>query len=303
MLGIVKKLLLQSAGVLLLTLALLEGALQLAGFAAPRLLTRAVEPAGDGIRILCVGDSHTFGSGAALMETYPRLLQEDLARRHPGLRFEVQNLGVPGMNSTQVANRLERQIDELRPELVIVWVGINNPWNAMETAERSGLRRLLMHSRLFRLAAVAWATRPPLELTRERRPRAKRGEREPFARREANLPWAEALRSLDLDFSRAAALARARRVPLIFLNYPYAFEAELRAGIRDTGARLGVPVVDTLEDARRAEADGVHPVFIWGAGFHPSGSLNRYISESVSGIAEQVLDLPPQPRARDTASP
>jgi hypothetical protein len=295
--------LLEAAGVLVLTLLVLEGALQLAGLLVPRLLTRAVEPSGDGLRILCVGDSHTYGAGAALVESYPRLLQEDLARRHPGRRFEVLNLGVPGMNSAQVANRIEGWIGELDPDLVIVWVGVNNPWNATEMADRSALWRLLMASRLFRLAAVAWEKAPPPALTREQRQAAGRGRGEPFVRREADLPWAEALRSLDRDLARIATLTRARRLPLLFLNYPYAFDDELRSAIRAAGERLAVPVVDTLADAKRAQADGVRPIFVWGAGFHPTGALNRYIAASVTEATELALGLAPDRDESDRRPP
>jgi hypothetical protein len=296
------KRLLEAVGVLILTLVLAEGALQIAALLVPRLLTRAVEPSGDGLRILCVGDSHTYGAGAALVESYPRLLQENLARRNPGLAFEVLNLGVPGMNSAQVANRIEGQIDELDPDLVIVWVGVNNPWNAAETTDASALHRLLSASRLFRLAAAAWGKPPPPALTREQRQVAGRRE-PPLPVHETSLPWPEALRSLDRDFERIATVTRARRVPLVFLNYPYSFQPEIRSAIRVAGERLDVPVVDTAGDATRARADGVHPIFVWGAGFHPTGALNRYIAASVTEVAERALGIAPKQGEADRGLP
>jgi hypothetical protein len=210
------------------------------------------------------------------------------------------NLGVPGMNSSQVANRIEGQIDKFHPDLVIVWVGLNNPWNATETADRSALRRLLMRSRLFRLAVVAWEKATPPALTREQRQVAGSSAREPLTQREVALPWPDALRSLDRDFARIADVARERRLPVIFLNYLYAFNPELRAAIGEAGVRLGVPVVDTSLDARRAEADGVYPIFVWGAGYHPTGTLNRYIAASVADAAERATRLAPE---RDLLDP
>jgi hypothetical protein len=294
--------LLEAVGVLLLTLLLLEGGLQIAALLVPRLLTRAAEPSGDGLRILCVGDSHTYGAGAALVESYPRLLHENLARRNPGHTFEVLNLGVPGMNSSQVANRIEGWIDELDPDLVIVWVGVNNPWNAAETTGANALHRLLSASRLFRLAAAAWGKPRPPALTREQRQVTGRRE-PPLPVRESALSWPEALRGLDRDFERIAAVTRARRVPLVFLNYPYSFQPELRSAIRAAGERLAVPVVDTLGDAKRAQLEGVHPIFVWGAGFHPTGALNRYIAASVAEATELALGLAPSRSAPGRGTP
>jgi len=304
------KRLLQAAAVVLLTLALLEGALQLAAWWLPGRLSRAPDSARAGaIRILCVGDSHTHGAGAAVLESYPRRLEGILAQRYPQLRFEAENIGIPGANSAYVANRLERQIVERRPDLVIVWVGINNTWNPTETEDWavggawSRLRRFLLHSRLVRLALVAWVTRPgatPLEPTREERlamrgkaDRAPRGHR--FEEREELLGTEEAFRGLDFDLARIAEIARAHAMPLLFINYPYAFAPELREAIRSAGARLRVPVVDTLEDAARAQQDGVDPIFIWGAGYHPSGALYGYIAESVAKAAALALALPEAP--------
>jgi hypothetical protein len=98
------------------------------------------------------------------------------------------------------------------PDLVIVWVGLNNPRNATETADRSALRRVLMRSRLFRLAVVAWEKGPPPALTREQRQVAESSAREPLARHEVALPWPDALRSLDRDFARIAGVAREQRL-------------------------------------------------------------------------------------------
>jgi lysophospholipase L1-like esterase len=60
-------------------------------------------------------------------------LQRMLAARHPERTFEVVNLGRAGVNSAYVANRLESDIAGYRPQLVIVWVGVNDLWNPLET--------------------------------------------------------------------------------------------------------------------------------------------------------------------------
>jgi len=77
--------------------------------------------------ILCLGDSFTQGSGA--INGYPEQL-EKLLNSGPGReKFRVINLGRSSSNTTQVFETLSKHIDTIRPELVIIMVGINNWWN------------------------------------------------------------------------------------------------------------------------------------------------------------------------------
>ena len=152
-------------------------------------LEDAVAGARNSETILCVGDSHTFGLPLPQEESYPAQLEVVLAQRHPGRDFQVVNLGIPGMNSGYAANRLERQMLQLRPRLVIVWVGINNQWNVAET-DRSDApraldeaRRVLLNSRLFRLASIAWFTRASHQYDPEQHGGWYEGEMPPSARR------------------------------------------------------------------------------------------------------------------------
>ncbi len=86
-------------------------------------------------RILCIGDSSTYGIGASDVNTfsYPSQLQKIFEENIPHKKFEVINLGVPGINSSQVLNRLRNNILEYKPDTVIVMVGINDPWNLEES--------------------------------------------------------------------------------------------------------------------------------------------------------------------------
>ncbi len=107
-----------------LLVALLAGELflQAASFIASRAGARgdAAAADADAITILCVGDSHTYGLPFPAEESYPAQLEARLSERHPTSVFQVVNLGIPGMNSSFLANRLERQMLQLRPRLVLV---------------------------------------------------------------------------------------------------------------------------------------------------------------------------------------
>jgi lysophospholipase L1-like esterase len=79
-------------------------------------------------RVLCMGDSSTFGWGVESEEAYPSLLGEELRRRHPGVRVEVVNLGVCGYSSQQGKVLLEREGVRYEPDLVTISYG-SNDWS------------------------------------------------------------------------------------------------------------------------------------------------------------------------------
>ncbi len=122
--------------------------------------SRAIENAvtSSGHTILCLGDSHTYGVYYSPEEAYPGQLQTLLNRRAPN-RYHVINLGVPGMNSSQIRTKLPSWFEEYRPKTIIVGAGINNLWNISDT-QRSGASggssvRSLRVYRLYRLLAAA----------------------------------------------------------------------------------------------------------------------------------------------------
>lgn len=77
-------------------------------------------------RILCVGDSFTFGWGAAPGKSYPDHLARKLADAATGYEWEVRNIGIPAQNSSQVLNRLQNNIDTYKPDILVVLTGNNN---------------------------------------------------------------------------------------------------------------------------------------------------------------------------------
>ncbi len=115
--------------------------------------------AGSAVHVLCLGDSHTYGAGVAEHESYPAQLQKMLDERSPD-HYSVINLGLPGMSTTQVRNRLAANIARYQPDLVVLWVGSNDSWNHSEIDDvRSGIAvrmdGLAQRSRLYRLVRLA----------------------------------------------------------------------------------------------------------------------------------------------------
>jgi lysophospholipase L1-like esterase len=77
-------------------------------------------------RVLAVGDSCTFGSGAGSAHTYPAQLERQLGRLRPDLGFEVLNAGVPGFTSYQALRYLEIEGFDLQPDAVLFGTGVND---------------------------------------------------------------------------------------------------------------------------------------------------------------------------------
>lgn len=76
-------------------------------------------------RIVCLGDSSTFGFNVDEANAYPQALQQLLEQRYPG-RFEVLNLGVPGYSSRQGIELLRQEVLGYEPDLVTFAFGTND---------------------------------------------------------------------------------------------------------------------------------------------------------------------------------
>jgi lysophospholipase L1-like esterase len=154
------------------TLVAIEILLQLFSLVARPLLARESSKlrSTDGFTILCIGDSHTFGAPLPDHESYPSQLQVLLDERFVEPKFQVVNLGYPGVNSAFLANRLEAQIAQVKPKLLLISGGANNIWNSIESEawERGTASRLhsaLLRIKLYRLAAVTWSTQTEYHFT------------------------------------------------------------------------------------------------------------------------------------------
>jgi len=72
-------------------------------------------------RVLCVGDSWTFGWGVNIEESWPKKLELFLKRR--GIKhIEVINCGQPGRYSTTYRTNMEKLLPALKPDLVLLGV-------------------------------------------------------------------------------------------------------------------------------------------------------------------------------------
>ena len=71
-------------------------------------------------RVLCVGDSFTFGVGLDLEDTYPKQLERLLQREFPGKRLEVVNCGVPSYNTVRECEFIVHEALIYKPDLIVL---------------------------------------------------------------------------------------------------------------------------------------------------------------------------------------
>ncbi len=247
---------------LLLTVALVElllqaGALVVRG-GRSELSTSWV---GGGRRVLCLGDSNTYGVwlGDREREAYPPQLESLWNERHPEAPVEVLNAGYPGTNSSLIVRELPGMIEAFAPDLVIVMVGVNDFWTEpvpLEEDPKAGAAELLRrHSRVFRLFLLLRRRLEPAEVeVLVESGGLGRGEGQGVVRfgdAEFAMGWREqgrvrTLAALDLEENLGRLVERARRgnVELVLMTYPSSrrnygtANAAIRAAAEGKGARL-----------------------------------------------------------------
>lgn len=88
--------------------------------------------------VVCLGDSTTFGWMVSEEDTFAGRLRGLLSSRRPDDRWQVLNAGVPGYSSFQVRLLAERLLPRWRPEVVVICVGNNDGWPALQSDRTLG---------------------------------------------------------------------------------------------------------------------------------------------------------------------
>lgn len=109
-------------------------------------------------RVLCVGDSNTYGLYLDdHAQAYPQQLERLWNESGQTPRIEVLNLGYPSINSSRLRHDLSRMLETFRPDVVIMMVGSNDFWTApvpvTDTENLLGriVHFLQRHSRVYQL--------------------------------------------------------------------------------------------------------------------------------------------------------
>jgi len=116
-------------------------------------------------RILCLGDSCTFGLGVSISKTYHSLLENKLNQEYPTdkIRYEVINAGCTGYTSSQGLSFYRLKGRHYKPDIVVCYFGNNEVVKQVHLSDRNilydsvpyGLKffqnQVLLRSALYRL--------------------------------------------------------------------------------------------------------------------------------------------------------
>ncbi|MBU1044922.1 MAG: tetratricopeptide repeat protein [Candidatus Omnitrophica bacterium] len=80
-------------------------------------------------KIICLGDSFTYGLGASRENSYPAQMEKILNQSRQNKIFLVKNLGIPGETLSQTLIKLDKAVKEFQPDIVIILSGINDTWS------------------------------------------------------------------------------------------------------------------------------------------------------------------------------
>jgi lysophospholipase L1-like esterase len=109
-------------------------------------------------RIVCMGDSSTFGWIIYCEDAYPSILGNLLSSHLPN-KYEVINVGIPGYSSFQGLIQLEKVVLDLKPDIISFLYGRNDSWYLkgqrdkenyeFNTSFMGRTRELLLHSKIY----------------------------------------------------------------------------------------------------------------------------------------------------------
>jgi len=190
-----------------------------------------VERGPNDFRVLCLGDSITFGWGVRYEEAYPTLLADLLREALPGQEIHVLNASCSGYSIHQGFEMLRRRGLRYRPDVVTIWFGWNDStvWDGMTDAEHGRLflrKHLLNFSATYRVLSYLLRRGEHESVTEEREQRDTGLPRMPPADYEARLrEMVELARDNEISPGRGA------RVVLIQGCY----RDQLRSARRDEG--------------------------------------------------------------------
>lgn len=199
----------------------------------------------DAFRLVCLGDSFTFGEGVRNEHTYAEIAAQSL--REEGRQTDACNLGVGGYNTTQSLGVLERFGFDLKPDVVVLGYTLNDaepPLFQIDSTSGQPVRRdreISIEAEAgpqkppgsgiyrLRLAQALWNARHQRKLTRQTIGYYL------SVNDTAGQGWIESERSL----REMISLCRKRDVPCIVVMFPLLFELSEDYPFRDIHRRVG----------------------------------------------------------------
>ncbi len=113
----------------------------------------------DEIRVMCVGDSTTFGVCVDYYWSYPTILERLLKAKYPESNIGVLNTGIPGASSKQIKRVFQKYLVKYKPDIVVWRTGVRltdhyDLPQSLENPINNLLWNILSKSTLFRLICL-----------------------------------------------------------------------------------------------------------------------------------------------------
>jgi len=264
----------------------------------------------DVFRVLCLGDSCTFGLMLDRRQIYPERLQALLAARLGQTGCEVINAGVPGYSSYQGVRLLEKKFAAWDKDLVTVYFGMNDSdaaflyGDAEQPSDRLlAVRRALEHSRLYQWLALWIAGRMRAHAVAKGRPLVPLTEDE----------WRKGRRVADRvrrrvtpdemvhNYEHIAQLGREQGFRVLFMTCPYARRPDdprtpfirvlerYNEAIRQMVSQTNAALIDLDDIFRKTGGDAL---FVEGDPIHPNGQGHAVIAQAIFAEMERRGMIP-----------
>lgn len=263
-------------------------------------------PTSGTVRILCLGDSLTFGDGVAVEDTYPKRL-EAILQGSGGHKFEVINAGVPSYDTWQEITFFKAKGAQFEPRIVVLGFYGNDIVPRPEvvktslsgdgTLKRKGFGgvfpdevvHILKGSRFLlflkdRIGKLINSIQPSPEYRHQRA--LLEGLPDEFVEQ----GWQEVESSL----KDMMELQRRHDFHFVIMGFPMAEQvlrehpqAQYPARLKGIAEKLGIPFID-LQPAFKREFEGFGSLFIEWDG-HPNPRAYRIVAEELSRVLVPML--------------
>jgi hypothetical protein len=230
-------------------------------------------------RIICLGDSFTFGEGVHEPDTFPRKLEARLRAESPDDKVEVINAGVQAYGTREEGALFSLRCQPLNPDGVVLAMFLNDATDFGETVRQH-------EARTHRFAPEGLARYSRILEIFQRGQRSRRQRDEYFATTRASFDsqnW-KVNRDLLLTMKTQADRGGFTFVVLLFpmltgLDGHYPFE-DLHDKIAATCHDIGCPLIDLLEvyRGRPDESLWVHPT-----DQHPNEIAHALAADALAG--------------------
>jgi lysophospholipase L1-like esterase len=210
-------------------------------------------------RIVCLGDSWTFGTSVGQADTYPQRLATLLGREFPEADFEVCNRGVMGYSSFQGLQLFRKNAAAWKTDVVVIGYAMNDSkvsglrdkdWiGTMKPGWSDRIGQLFLESETFRLTNyLAQVLKyKPSSIASYLEAQAKTAEKADGTAQFSQLePW---VRVSPADYEKNVLkmirLARERNAGVILLYNEFWEDSPYRAALKKVAETERVPLVDT----------------------------------------------------------